>query len=198
MDRSEELASLWSVDHSGLAVDHTGCHKAFPNSHQYKYIPKVYAISIFTSRIAHTCLTIRTFPSYFAPTFSWFVAETSGLVTSVTAFGYVTKVTLVTIVTFTFHGFGAVTIMRASGEFNAVIAISTCPSRMATEMVKNCICSSSVQYLLALPWEMAISMMTCITTNGFVTKHSSPSWLAVTLKWQVTIPMNTSRQTNTG
>ena len=92
--------------------------------------------TILASRISHTGLTIGTFPTELAPAFSWFVTPPSSFIASFSAYWFITKVTLVAIVTLTFHGFGAVAIMRASRQFNALIAISTCPSRMASENKK--------------------------------------------------------------
>ena len=60
-----------------------------------------------------------------APTFMWVIAKTSRCVAIFSAFGFMAEITFETVLTNTFHGFGAVPMFGAAWELETYITIRT-------------------------------------------------------------------------
>ena len=159
LNDSEGLSSIlwWKGWQSGWVVERNsgGLRSKFITKHSYIIsstftFPRLFAESILAARVRHTSLAFRSSPSHTTPTFTRFGAKSSGLITSWTTNGFVTKVSSPTRFALAFHWFSAKAIVGAAREFYALVTIWSKPSWMA----------------YAFSWLATMTMLTTFFTNG--------------------------------
>ena len=97
--------------------------------------PRFFTVTILAARVWHTSLAFGTCPAHSAPALAWLVAEAIGGIATLPTFGLVTKVAFVAVVTFAFHRFATVAVIRAAWQLDANVAVRARPARMAAKNV---------------------------------------------------------------